>query len=204
MSYPNREESHLARTRIVDFFGNRTPKISRSQIATTTHRQRVVDSMQKLSQSSTAELVTTTVAKTMLTIGLIPLRNGVRNATILSSTKEKTSKHRLYRIKGWCGINENSALPIPTVWKKLDTVDNKSDKLSLLNQLFSTCETGHDQLDLVITDRLGQSVINCNLGIGLGYSYANCHHCLTIFYTAPQSTKFVAAQLMEFIHWLLF
>ena len=107
------------------------------------------------------------------------------------------SKHRLHRIKGWCGINDNSILPISIVWKKLDTVDNKSDKLSLLNQLFSTCETGHDQLDLVITERLGQAIINCNLGAGLGYSYANCHHGLTIFSTAPQSTEFVAAQLME-------
>ena len=168
MSYPNREESHLARTRIVDFFGNRTPKISRSQIATTTHRQRVVDSMQKLSQSSTAELVTTTVAKTMLTIGLIPLRNGVRNATILSSTKEKTSKHRLYRIKGWCGINENSTLSIPILCKKLDTIDNKSEKSSLFNQLFYIYETCHDQLSLVIAERLGQFLINCNLGAGLG------------------------------------
>ena len=100
-------------------------------------------------------------------------------------------------MKGWCGINEDSTLPIPTVWKKLDNVDNKSNKLSLLNQLFSTCETGHDQLDLVITERLGQSIINCNLGAGLRYSYANCHHDLTIFSTAPQSTEFVAAQLME-------
>ena len=79
----------------------------------------------------------------------------------------------------------------------MDTVDNKSDRLSLLNQLFSTCETGHDQLDLVITERLGQSIINFNLGAGLGYSYANCHHGLTIFSTAPHSTEFVAAQLME-------
>ena len=31
----------------------------------------------------------------------------------------------------------------------------------------------------------------------MGYSYANCHHGLTIFSTAPQSTEFVAAQLME-------
>ena len=77
-------------------------------------------------------------------MSLTPLRNGVKNATILSSTKGKMSKHRLHRIKGWCGINENSTLPIPTVWKKLDIVDNKSDKLSLLNQLFSTCETDHD------------------------------------------------------------
>ena len=130
--------------------------------------------MPKKSQSSTAKLVATAVAKTMLTMGLTPLHNRVQNATILSSTKEKMSKHRLYRIKGWCGINENSTLPIPTVWKKLDIVDNKSDKLSLLNQLFSTCETDHDQLDLVITERLGQSLINCNLGAGLGYSYANC------------------------------
>ena len=68
-------------------------------------------------------------------------------------------KHRLHRVKGWCGINENSTLPIPTVWKKLDTVDNKSDKLSLLNQIVSTCETGHDQLDLVITEQLRVSNI---------------------------------------------
>ena len=107
------------------------------------------------------------------------------------------SKHRLHRIKGWCGINENSTLPIPTVWKKLDIVDNKSDKLSLLNQLFSTCETDHDQLDLVITERLGQSLINCNLGAGLGYSYAKYHHGLIIFSTTPQSTKFFVDQLME-------
>ena len=197
VSCPNREETHWTRTRIAEFFGNRTSNISQSQLATTTHRQRVVDPMQKISQSSTAELVATVVAKKMLTMDLTPLHNGVQNTTILSSTKEKMSKHRLHRIKGWCGINENSTLPIPTVWEKLDTADNKSDKLSLLNQLCSTCKTSHDQLDLVITERLVQSIINCNLGAGLGYSYANCHHGLTIFSTARQSTEFVAAQLME-------
>ena len=32
---------------------------------------------------------------------------------------------------------------------------------------------------------------------GLEYSYANCHHSLTIFFSAPQSTEFFSAQLME-------
>ena len=85
----NREETHWARTRIAELFGNRTPKFSRSQIATTTHRQRVVDRMQNLSQSSTTELIAIAVAKTMLTMGLIPLRDGVQNTNIPSSTKEK-------------------------------------------------------------------------------------------------------------------
>ena len=32
---------------------------------------------------------------------------------------------------------------------------------------------------------------------GLEYSYANCHYSLTIFFSAPQSTEFLSAQLME-------
>ena len=45
--------------------------------------------MQKLSQSGTAELVATAIATTILIMGFTSLRNGVQNATIPSSTKEK-------------------------------------------------------------------------------------------------------------------
>ena len=56
--------------------------------------------MQNLSQSSTTELIAIAVAKTMLTMGLNPLRDEVQYANIPSSAKEKMPKHRLHRIKG--------------------------------------------------------------------------------------------------------
>ena len=67
----------------------------------------------------------------------------------------------------------------------MDIVDNKPDKLYLLNQQFFTCEIGYDKLELVITARLDQAIINYNLGPGLGYSYANYHDVLTNFATSP-------------------
>ena len=66
----------------------------------------------------------------------------------------------------------------------MDIVDNKPDKLYLLNQQLFTCEIGYDKLELVITERLDQAISNYNLGSGLGYSYANYHDGLTIFATA--------------------
>ena len=89
MSCSNCEGTHWARTWIVDFFGNCTPKISRSYIATTTYRQRVVDLLQNLSRSSTAELVATAVVKIMLAMCLNPLRNRVQHVTFLGSSKKK-------------------------------------------------------------------------------------------------------------------
>ena len=62
---------------------------------------------------------------------------------------------------------------------------------------FSPDETGDDSVDITVSDRLGTCIVTGRYGAGLGFSYKNCHHGLTIFATALQAADEVAMQLLE-------
>ena len=65
--------------------------------------------------------------------------------------------------------------------------NNKHDRIDRLIRAFSPEETGDDSVGIPVSDRLGNCIITGKYGAGLGFSYKNCHHGLTIFATAPQA-----------------
>ena len=76
---------------------------------------------------------------------------------------------------------------IPSIWKELELETTRNDRIDRLIRVFPPDETGDDSVDITVSDRLGTCIVTGKYGAGLGFSYKNCHHALTIFATASQA-----------------
>ena len=140
------------------------------------------------------------VAATLVTMGLASPNSTahITSPVPLYSTENKLmGKTRRVRTKGWCGLHDGIPGRIPSIWKELKLKTTRNDRIDRLIRVFSPDETGDDSVDITVSDRLGTCIVTGKYGAGLGFSYKNCHHGLTIFATASQAADEVAIQLLD-------